>query len=429
LNTIMHMSILSALEHRANRFQKKGNLIESEARSHSWMLDKTGMINTGLIDHGEILQQEMINIRGVSEEILEVHGVLPGHKEEGITWLLYKNANRLSNRMCGNKKLDKCRDLFDELGADIVAINDYRQNVRHKDNHNGWHQLFKGGEADVRSVVAHNVHESEGIGRTQEGGTGLLMFGPLTEYLDMPASEKDATGLGRWSTMPLKGEGVQTHIVCGYNPCVNRQADNRTSYHQQQRFLIMHKQDHRTCPRTKFHEDLIQLLKTWRAAGDPIIVCLDANEDIYKKGIGKALTVEGALAMKEVVGSYMGKKIGPTFFRGQFLINGIWATSNITIANACIMPAGYGIGDHSIFVIDIHTSTLIGTAPPRARRAASRGWNTRLPHVAKKYAASLEENILRHRLIKNWARRTPWEQAKKIHREGSTELMRREYSI
>jgi hypothetical protein len=51
--------------------------------------------------------------------------------------------------MCGNKKLDKCRDLFDELGADIVAINEHRQNVRHKDNRNGWNQLFKGGEADV----------------------------------------------------------------------------------------------------------------------------------------------------------------------------------------------------------------------------------------------------------------------------------------
>ncbi len=76
----------------------------------------------------------------------------------------------------------------------------------------------------------------------------------------------------------------------------------------------MHKKDHWTCPRTKFCEDLIQLLKTWCAAGDCIIVCLDTNEDIYKKAIGKALTEEGVLAIKEVVGSYMGKKIGPTFF-------------------------------------------------------------------------------------------------------------------
>jgi hypothetical protein len=111
--------------------------------------------------------------------------------------------------MCGNNKLSKCKDLIDELGADIVAINKHRQNMRHIDNRNGWNQLFKGGEADVRSVVAHNVHESEGIGQTQEGGTGLPIFGPLTEYLDMPGSEKDATGLGRWTTMLLKGGKIQ----------------------------------------------------------------------------------------------------------------------------------------------------------------------------------------------------------------------------
>ena len=50
---------------------------------------------------------------------------------------------------------------------------------------------------DIRSVAAHNVHEADRIGRVQEGGTGLLLFGPITEYLDVPASEKDASGLGQ----------------------------------------------------------------------------------------------------------------------------------------------------------------------------------------------------------------------------------------
>jgi len=161
----------------------------------------------------------------------------------------------------------------------------------------------------------------------------------------------------------------------------------------------MHQKDHKACPRTKFREDLIKLLKTWRAAGDRIVVCLDANEDIYRKAIGKALMEEDGLDMKEVVGSYTGKRIGPTFFRGQLPIDGVWATSDIQVSNACIMPAGYGIGDHRLFIIDMHTSSLIGTAPPRARRASSRRLNNRLPHVAKKYAASLEANIIRHRLI------------------------------
>ncbi len=91
-----------------------------------------------------------------------------------------------------------------------------------------------GGGSDVCSVVAHNVHEADNIGRVQEGGTGLLMFGPITEYLDMAASEKDRSGLGRWATMLLKGSsGVQTMIICCYNPCKSNRQDNSTSYSQQ----------------------------------------------------------------------------------------------------------------------------------------------------------------------------------------------------
>jgi hypothetical protein len=207
LNTVKHTTVLKALEHRANRFRKKGKMIEAEACLHSWSLDKTGTINTRVFNHGEVLQQEQIDIRGVLEEVLQVHGVLPGRKEEGIIRLMYENANGFSNRMGGNKKLGKAKDLIDKLEADVVLYNKHRQNLMHADNRNGWNQLFRGGEADVRSVVAHNIHEGRNVGRTQEGGTGILMFGQLTEHLDMPNSGKDESGLGRWSMMVIKGEG------------------------------------------------------------------------------------------------------------------------------------------------------------------------------------------------------------------------------
>ena len=126
----------------------------------------------------------------------------------------------------------------------------------------------------------------------------------------------------------------------------------------------MHQKDHKACPRTKFREDLIKLLKTWRAAGDRIVVCLDANEDIYRKAIGKALMEEDGLDMKEVVGSYTGKRIGPTFFQGQLPIDRVWATSDIRVSNACIMPAGYSIGDHQLFIINMHSrQELAGRHP------------------------------------------------------------------
>jgi hypothetical protein len=211
--------------------------------------------------------------------------------------------------------------------------------------------------------------------------------------------------------MLLKGDGVQTWIVCGYNPCMNKKTDSSTSYQQQQCFLIVHKQDYMTCPRTKFREDLLHLLNTWQEAGDCIIVCLNANKDIYKKEIGKELTDEGGLGMKEVVGAYTGKKIGPTFFQGKLPIDGIWATPDVIISNACIMPAGYGIGDHCLFVIAIHTSLLIRTGPPRVQRVASRRLNTRLPHVTAKYSKNLKELIWRHCLI---------EKLGKAHTQGTS---------
>ncbi len=81
----------------------------------------------------------------MSDEILQVHGVLPGRKDDGIIRLLYENTNGIPNRLGGNKKLDKAKELIDEIGTDVVAYNKHRQNLHHKDNQNGWNQLFRGG--------------------------------------------------------------------------------------------------------------------------------------------------------------------------------------------------------------------------------------------------------------------------------------------
>jgi hypothetical protein len=270
-------------------------------------------------------------------------------------------------------------------------------NMGHKSNINGFNQLFKGGEAAIQSVVAHNVNEN--FGRIQEGGTSLIMFGPLTEHLQQQGQTKDETGLGRWSIMTLKGVGVCTRIVCGYNPCYNNTNNpNSTTTYQQHRRYFRPRNEFK-CPRTLFREHLIQLLSKWRSEGDRLIVCLDANEDIYTKSIGKALTDVDGLAMKEVVGAFTGTPLGTTFFRGSKPIDGVWATSDLTICNASVMPAGYGIGDHRMFVIDFATQDLVGIHPPKVVRPTSRRLNTKLPGVADRYTKTLEGLILRHRMI------------------------------
>ena len=76
--------------------------------------------------------------------------------------------------------------------------------------------------------------------------------------------------------------------------------------------------------------------------------------------------------MKEVVGNFTGQQLGATFFRGSEPINGIWATPDIVVTGACVMPAGYGVGNHRLSVVDFLTSSLVGSTPPKIVRAEAR---------------------------------------------------------
>ena len=126
---------------------------------------------------------------------------------------------------------------------------------------------------------------------------------------------------------------------------------------------------------------------------------MDANEHIYKGKLGGMLTDRDGLSMIEAVSKSTGRRLGVTFFRGSKPIDGVWHTRGIQVATACVMPVGYGVGDHRLFILDILTASLVGTTPPRIVRPATRRLNSKVGTAAKKYIESLEANIKRHRLI------------------------------
>ncbi len=147
----------------------------------SFLLKRESDINEqlALTEHQE--QNRMMEL-GISEKVLQVHGVAPLSKGEGVVRLIYENVNDLSNKLSNNDKVDKAKEIHDNLEVGIVAYNEHRLNMCDRRNVNGFNQLFKGGEAALQSVVVHNVHKN--IGRVQEVGTSLLLFGSLTEQLD-----------------------------------------------------------------------------------------------------------------------------------------------------------------------------------------------------------------------------------------------------
>ena len=120
--------------------------------------------------------------------------------------------------------------------------------------------------------------------------------------------------------------------------------------------------------------------------------------DIVVNKLGKALADEDILGLKEVVGDFTGRELGATFFRGNKPIDGVWASEELEVVGACVMPVGYGVGDHRLFVIDFSTRSVVGKYLRNAVRPASRRLNTRIEGCRKQYNTRLEDNIQRHRL-------------------------------
>eukprot|EP00804_Cyclotella_cryptica_P017305 CCRYP_019576-RA/>CCRYP_019576-RA protein AED:0.35 eAED:0.33 QI:0/0/0/0.5/0/0/2/0/72 len=66
------------------------------------------------------------------------------------------------------------------------------------------------------------------------------------------------------------------------------------------------------------------------------------------------------------------ERLGMREVVGHKLIVGAWETSDIMVTNVCVMPEGYRISNHMMFIVDFLKSTLIGSSPPKGVRVAAR---------------------------------------------------------
>lgn len=175
------------------------------------------------------LEEELLEVHGVSDELLKVHGVPPGSKPDSVIRLIYENLNGLNSRINRNEKLKKARGVINDLGMDVVCCNEHRVKLSHKYDKNQFLQMFRGGEANICSVAAHNRLTVKEARRVHKGGTAMLLFGSMIEQYNFEASGRDELGLGRWVTMAFRGDsGIMTRVVCGYNPCHNKE-ETRTN--------------------------------------------------------------------------------------------------------------------------------------------------------------------------------------------------------
>jgi hypothetical protein len=130
MNITSHESILAALKNRASCFSNRGSIRGVDNNLVSWAFDKTGIAdasflcnnneNTKRIALAEQHKKKRVTDLGIPEEALQIHGVAPMSKAEGVIRLIYENMNSINNKLSKNDKVEKAKEIIDELEVDIV---------------------------------------------------------------------------------------------------------------------------------------------------------------------------------------------------------------------------------------------------------------------------------------------------------------------
>ncbi len=154
INITSHESVLASLENRASHNSNRGTTCGINDNIIHWSPDKNGMVDTSFLCNSNentkqialVGQQERSRVTevGVPEEGLRIHGVALASKPEGVIWLIYENVNSISNKLSNNDKVEKAKEIINELEVDIVAYNEHCLYLQDKQNVNGFNQLFKG---------------------------------------------------------------------------------------------------------------------------------------------------------------------------------------------------------------------------------------------------------------------------------------------
>jgi hypothetical protein len=148
MNVISHQSVLQVLEYRASQYQCKGKLSSVDHSLVSRYLDETGTVNLSLLLNGteankqatlvELQEKGWVKKLGILDEVLKAHGVAPARKGEGIFCFIYEFANRISNRLNDNEKVENAKEIHEELEVAIAAYCKHRLNMRNRHNINGF---------------------------------------------------------------------------------------------------------------------------------------------------------------------------------------------------------------------------------------------------------------------------------------------------
>ncbi|KAL3788945.1 hypothetical protein HJC23_000229 [Cyclotella cryptica] len=296
-------------------------------------------------------------------------GYMPSRKSSGWVRLMFENWNSLGVFTQG-WKIDRINQLIRDLQVDIVAGCECQCNWDFVPPRRQFLQLLSPGSSTV-GVASHNSTET--INRDQMGGTAIAAVGRLSDVVTEVGS--DNTGLARWSWIRIGATTRSTRVVCGYLPCKpGKAARGHTVWEQHCRYFQA-RGDFR-CPSAIFVDDLAMQLATWRSNGEEIILCIDANQDVYRGSLATRLS-QPDVQLHCLMESAMGEPVPNSHFRGKSQISTIFAVTGWNPDMPCATPTG----DY-----------------PTIARPKSRSLTCKISRIRRKYCATLHRLVDRHNM-------------------------------
>ncbi len=158
----------------------------------------------------------------------------------------------------------------------------------------------------------------------QYGGCAMMALGTVSPKVIN--SGVDSSGLGRWCWIRLSLGTIKTRIVMAYQPSNSKRSAGTTIKDQHSRYFCALRDLRSPC--TKFFEQIVSQLISWKAIDNDIVLLGNFNKNVCTGRLTRHLA-QDYLNLTEIWRRHIGIPIPPTFRTSSAPIDGIFATSGI----------------------------------------------------------------------------------------------------
>ena len=331
--------------------------------------------------------------RNITIEDAETFGHEMGSKDESTFRVVFHNVNCFPIDYRDPKSREAISQLY-KSEADVYAMAEIGLNWGSIDAGDQWYHRVRG-HLPVKSSLANNKHQVTTT-KKQFGGVAVCVLGDSVHKVRSKGN--DPTGLGRWTWSLLEGKQHHlTRIVSVYRPSISSGENTVDAQHTD----YLRSNDDLRSPRQAIYEDLQTQINVWKASGENIIICIDANENILE-GATRQFFQEND--MEEAILSTHPNKPSPATCNKnehRVSIDGIFCTRGLIPVAAGYRPFNEGPkSDHRILWVDFVKKSVLGNESPRMKPPSARRLKTQDPRMIKKYNKQTHKAMLSHGLYK-----------------------------